>query len=187
VAETIEPMAPQIDQQELARELVARARAVGVQLIGEGGLLTGLTKSVLECAVEEEMSPHLGYDKHDPARPQWRQLAQRASREDGAHRDRSGEYSLRSWPPTRELLRQRQSSHLIHSGAGSRRPSPGPECARTRRTPCSRCGTCSDFPALRVRAHGGAHAWVEVVMPHADHAVAMLFDPCHGLRPRPAT
>jgi hypothetical protein len=39
-----------------------------------------------------------------------------------------------------------QSSHLIRSGAGSRRPhSPGPECARTRRTPCSRCGTCSDF------------------------------------------
>jgi putative transposase len=46
---------------------LARARADGVQLIGEGGLLTGLTKSVLECAVEEEMSAHLGYDKHDPA------------------------------------------------------------------------------------------------------------------------
>jgi putative transposase len=46
---------------------LARARADGVQLIGEGGLLTGLTKSVLECAVEEEMSAHLGYDKYDPA------------------------------------------------------------------------------------------------------------------------
>jgi len=46
---------------------VARARADGVQLIGEGGLLTGLTKSVLECALEEEISDHLGYDKHDPA------------------------------------------------------------------------------------------------------------------------
>jgi putative transposase len=30
-------------------------------------LLTGLTKSVLECAVEEEMSAHLGYDRYDPA------------------------------------------------------------------------------------------------------------------------
>src|SRR5262249_9511322 len=60
-------MAAQIDQQQLAEELVARARADGVQLIGKGGLLTGLTKSVLECAVEEEMSAHLGYDKHDPA------------------------------------------------------------------------------------------------------------------------
>ena len=46
---------------------MARARADGVQLIGEGGLLTGLTKSVLECALEEEISDHLGYDKHDPA------------------------------------------------------------------------------------------------------------------------
>ena len=67
MAETIEPMAAQIDQQQLAEELVARARADGVQLIGEGGLLTGLTKSVLECALEEEISDHLGYDKHDPA------------------------------------------------------------------------------------------------------------------------
>ena len=67
MAETIEPMAAQIDQQRLAEELVARARADGVQLIGEGGLLTGLTKSVLECALEEEISDHLGYDKHDPA------------------------------------------------------------------------------------------------------------------------
>ena len=67
MAETIEPMAARIDQQQLAEELVARARADGVQLIGEGGLLTGLTKSVLECALEEEISDHLGYDKHDPA------------------------------------------------------------------------------------------------------------------------
>jgi putative transposase len=38
-----------------------------VQLVGEGGLLTGLTKSVLETALEAEMSGHLGNDKHDPA------------------------------------------------------------------------------------------------------------------------
>jgi len=54
VAETIKPMAAQIDQQQLAEELVAQARAAAVQLIGEGGLLTGLTKSVLGCAVGEE-------------------------------------------------------------------------------------------------------------------------------------
>ena len=90
MAETIEPMAPQIDQQELARELVARARADGVQLIGEGGLLTGLTKSVLECAVEEEMSPHLGYDKHDLARP-----AMAATRATGVERRRCSPRSVR--------------------------------------------------------------------------------------------
>jgi len=27
----------------------------------------GLTKSVVETALEEELSGHLGYDKHDPA------------------------------------------------------------------------------------------------------------------------
>jgi putative transposase len=31
-----------------------------------GGLLTGLTATVLETALEAEMSEHLGYDKHDP-------------------------------------------------------------------------------------------------------------------------
>jgi transposase-like protein len=67
VTDTIEPMAAQVDQQQLAEDLVAQARADGVQLIGEGGLLTGLTKSVLETALEEEISDHLGYDKHDPA------------------------------------------------------------------------------------------------------------------------
>jgi putative transposase len=67
VTETIEPMAAQIDQQQLAEELVAQAREEGVQLVGPGGLLTGLTKAVVETALEEELSDHLGYDKHDPA------------------------------------------------------------------------------------------------------------------------
>jgi hypothetical protein len=67
VTDTIEPMAAQIDQQKLAEELVAQAREEGVQLVGPGGLLTGLTKSVVETALEEELSDHLGYDKHDPS------------------------------------------------------------------------------------------------------------------------
>jgi transglutaminase-like putative cysteine protease len=29
--------------------------------------------------------------------------------------------------------------------------------------------------------HGGTHAWVEVVIPHAEHAIAMPFDPCNGV------
>ncbi|HYZ37167.1 MAG TPA: transposase, partial [Pseudonocardiaceae bacterium] len=59
-------MAAQIDQQQLAQELVEQARAEGVELVGAGGLLTRLTKSVLETALEAEMTEHLGYDKHDP-------------------------------------------------------------------------------------------------------------------------
>jgi putative transposase len=66
VAETIAHMAAQIDQQQLAQELVEQARAKGVELVGQGGLLTRLTKSVLETALESEMTEHPGYDKHDP-------------------------------------------------------------------------------------------------------------------------
>jgi len=67
VNETIEPVVARLDQQQLAQELVDRARAEGVELVGPGGLLTGLTKTVLETALEAELSEHLGYDKHDPA------------------------------------------------------------------------------------------------------------------------
>src|SRR4051812_11967863 len=55
-----------IDRQQLARDIVEQARAQGIELIGPGGLLTGLTKTVLETALEAELSEHLGYDKHAP-------------------------------------------------------------------------------------------------------------------------
>ena len=66
MTDTIEPMATQFDQQQLAKGLVERARADGVELVGPDGMLTGLTKSVVETALEEEMSDHLGYDRHEP-------------------------------------------------------------------------------------------------------------------------
>jgi putative transposase len=52
---------------ELAQELLERARAEGVSLVGPGGLLQGLTKTVLETALEAEMTEHVGYEPHDPA------------------------------------------------------------------------------------------------------------------------
>lgn len=67
MTEMIEPMPAPIDQEQLARDLVERACAEGVELLGPGGLLSGLTKTVLETALEAEMTGHLGYDKHDPA------------------------------------------------------------------------------------------------------------------------
>ncbi|MGH8834154.1 MAG: transposase [Actinomycetes bacterium] len=60
-------MTPHVDEQELAEQLVEQARADGVDLIGPGGLLTGLTSKVINTALEVEMSEHLGYDRHDPA------------------------------------------------------------------------------------------------------------------------
>ena len=65
--DTIGAMPDRIDQQQLAQQLVEAARADGVELVGPDGLLNGLTKSVLETALEAEMSEHLGYDRHDAA------------------------------------------------------------------------------------------------------------------------
>jgi putative transposase len=67
MTDSIEAMAPHVDEQELAEQLVEQARADGVELIGPGGLLTGLTSRVINTALDVEMSEHLGYDKHDPA------------------------------------------------------------------------------------------------------------------------
>ena len=52
---------------EVARHLMDRARAEGVSLVGPGGLLSGLTKTVLETALEAEMTEHVGYEPHDRA------------------------------------------------------------------------------------------------------------------------
>ena len=41
------------------------ARAQGVAIDGEGGLLAQLTKLVVESALEGEMTAHLGYEKHE--------------------------------------------------------------------------------------------------------------------------
>ncbi len=50
-----------------AVELVRRAKEQGLSLTGPDGLLKQLTKTVLETALNEEMTEHLGYEKHDPA------------------------------------------------------------------------------------------------------------------------
>jgi len=63
---TAPPQADALDEQ-LVGELVAQARASGLQLTGEGGLLQRLTKLVVESAMEGEITDHLGYDKHDPS------------------------------------------------------------------------------------------------------------------------
>jgi putative transposase len=52
---------------QLLRELTERARAGGLKLTGEGGLLGKLTKMVVEGALEGELDDHLGYARHDPA------------------------------------------------------------------------------------------------------------------------
>src|SRR5438105_11386142 len=52
---------------EWAEQLVARARAEGVELTGDDGLLTAMIRQVLQTGLEVELSDHLGYEPHDPA------------------------------------------------------------------------------------------------------------------------
>jgi hypothetical protein len=61
------PARPQLIDEELADQLLGKAQAEGVELLGPDGLLSQVTKAVLERALAEEMTGHLGYDKHDPA------------------------------------------------------------------------------------------------------------------------
>lgn len=53
--------------EQLVEQLVSRAKAGGLKLTGEGGVLQQLTKRLLESALDGEITDHLGYDKHDPA------------------------------------------------------------------------------------------------------------------------
>jgi putative transposase len=67
MTETLEPMADEVDQKQLAEQLLAQAKEQGVELMGPNGLLNQLTKNVLETALDAEMTEHLGYEKHDAA------------------------------------------------------------------------------------------------------------------------
>ena len=70
-------------EQAAAAAMVAEARQRGLELTGPDGLLKLFTKNVLETALNEEITEHLGYEKNQAgpvrelARVQWR------PREDG--------------------------------------------------------------------------------------------------------
>ena len=51
---------------EVLDELLARVDAEGAELLGPDGLLNQVTKAVLERALDEELTDHLGYERHDP-------------------------------------------------------------------------------------------------------------------------
>jgi putative transposase len=54
-------------EEAAAAELVRRAREQGLSLTGPDGLLKQLTKTVLETALNEEITEHLGHERHAPA------------------------------------------------------------------------------------------------------------------------
>jgi putative transposase len=51
----------------LIEQMLGRADTEGLELLGPGGVLTALTKRVMERALEVEMTDHMGYEKGDPA------------------------------------------------------------------------------------------------------------------------
>ena len=103
MTETIEVVPDRIDRQQLAQQLVEAARAEGVELVGPGGLLTGLTKQVLETALDVELTEHLGHERNERS---------------GSGNVRNGS-SRKTVPPTSERCGSR--SHAIGWAASPRR------------------------------------------------------------------
>ncbi len=62
-------MSDEREGRQVDPELVDRLleQAGDRELLGEGGLLTQLTKQVLEAALDAELTDHLGYERGDPA------------------------------------------------------------------------------------------------------------------------
>lgn len=61
--EIIDPVTGEIiDQKDLAERLLVQAKEQGVSLTGPGGLLSQLTKNVLETALDAELTEHLGHE-----------------------------------------------------------------------------------------------------------------------------
>jgi putative transposase len=86
---------------QLARDLVERARKQGVSLVGPDGLLAGVTRTVLQTALEAEMTEHLGYEKGDAA-----------GKATGNHRNGSSPKTVRTevGPVPIEVPRDRQGT-----------------------------------------------------------------------------
>ena len=51
----------------IAARLVNAARADGIALTGDGGLLPALLSRVLSAGLEAELTEHLGYERHSAA------------------------------------------------------------------------------------------------------------------------
>lgn len=64
---SLDELGEDVMEVQLMSQLAERAKAEGLSLAGEGGLLQRLTKIAIQAALEGEMDAHLGYAKHDPA------------------------------------------------------------------------------------------------------------------------
>ncbi|MDX3106007.1 hypothetical protein PW035_34675 [Nonomuraea angiospora] len=103
---------------ELVARLVDQARAEGVELVGENGLLGRLTKLVLESALEGEITDHLGYDKHE-----------RGASETGNRRRERRPHPPAPQRPNRRRQHPCEEDHATDARPCRIRPSPPPHPA----------------------------------------------------------
>lgn len=57
----------QVLDDDMLASIMAKVQAEGLQLLGENGVLHGLTKRIMEAALDAERTDHLGYERGDPA------------------------------------------------------------------------------------------------------------------------
>ncbi|MCU1610959.1 MAG: transposase [Pseudonocardiales bacterium] len=81
-------------EQVAAAAMVAQAREQGLALTGPGGLLKLFTKSVLETALNEEMTEHLGYEKNGAGRDRESANIRNGSRPETVISDAVGEVEI---------------------------------------------------------------------------------------------
>jgi hypothetical protein len=109
----------------IAAELLERAKAEGVSLVGQGGLLQQVTRAVLQAALEGEMVVHLGYERSQTPPPG-----------SGNHRDGSSAKTVRT-----ESVRHGWMCRATGTGRSSRRSCPstpaGSPGSTRRSSPCT--------------------------------------------------
>lgn len=79
--------------------MVADAKARGLELTGPNGLLKLFTKNVLETALTEEMTEHLGHEKHQAEPGRESTNVRNGSRAKTVVSDAAGEVRIGSYSP----------------------------------------------------------------------------------------
>lgn len=90
-------------EQAAAAAMVAEARQRGLELTGPNGLLKLFTKNVLETALNEEMTEHLGHEKHRAERGRDSTNVRNGTRKKTVLSDAAGEVEI-------EVPRDREST-----------------------------------------------------------------------------
>src|SRR5215210_1012735 len=81
-------------EETAAKELVRQAREQGLSLTGPDGLLKQFTKNVLETALNEEMTEHLGHEKHQADQDRESTNVRNGTRAKTVVSDAAGEVSI---------------------------------------------------------------------------------------------